>query len=635
MTHKERMRLAISGELADQLPYAPRIDLWYNANSWARTLPERHKGRTQDEISRAERWALHKVLADLLDKRGPEDMLHRDIGIYATRHAGYRYKFSPGVDVQVTYQGDSTRIEYHTPVGMVSTLTYYTEDLRKAGSTIPFLAEHALKRAEDYRVMAYLFENLELIPAYEDWLDWEAGVGEDGICSAYITPAASPMNQIQREFLDPTNFYFHYHDYHKEMNLLAEAMKPYFDQLLKIAIDCPAELILWGGNFDDMITYPPFFEKEILPWLQKVSDVLHSHGKMVHCHCDGENLGLMDLIRNSGIDVAEAICPYPMTKVRIEEYYRRWGDKLTIFGGIPSNLLLADLTPEEEFEAFLDHLFNVIVPGRRFILGIADTTPPQAVFERLVRIGHRVEKEGRLPLQAGAARFISPDQLSKTTVRVTPGKAGDSRFKKVKDDVFRGDDAGIAAHIQELIHQGLNAQEVIDLGLIAAMEEISRKFKSGELFIPEVLLSARALNQGLVALEPYLSTSGRAVKGKILIGTVKGDLHDIGKNMVATMFRGVGFEVIDLGIDVRVDDFLAAVKNRRPDIVGLSALLTTTMPEMKRVIEELIKAGLRKQVKVIIGGAPVNPKYAQVIGADGYAPDASEAVDLAHQLLAK
>ena len=248
MTHRERMRLAIRGELPDQLAYVPRIDLWYNANSRAGTLPEKHRGRTQDEISRAEGWALHKVLADLLDQRGPEDMLHRDLGIYATRQAAFRYRFSPAVDIRVTREGFETRIEYHTPVGTVRTRQVYTEDLKKAGSTIPFLAEHAIKEKGDYRVLAYLFENLELIPDYGDWEKWAAGVGEDGICAACVTPAASPMHHIQREFLDPTAFYFHYHDNYKEMTLLAESMKAYFEQLLKIAVECPAELIFWGGT---------------------------------------------------------------------------------------------------------------------------------------------------------------------------------------------------------------------------------------------------------------------------------------------------------------------------------------------------------------------------------------------------
>jgi 5-methyltetrahydrofolate--homocysteine methyltransferase len=165
------------------------------------------------------------------------------------------------------------------------------------------------------------------------------------------------------------------------------------------------------------------------------------------------------------------------------------------------------------------------------------------------------------------------------------------------------------------------------------MDVIGPKFKAGELFIPEVLLSSRAMNEGLAVLEPHLSGEAKTAKGKVLIGTVKGDLHDIGKNMVATMLRGAGFEVRDLGIDVNQELFIKEVEQYTPDILALSALLTTTMPEMKRIIGTLSEKGLRAGVKIMIGGAPVNARYAQDIGSDGYAADAGEAVALAKGLV--
>jgi corrinoid protein of di/trimethylamine methyltransferase len=167
------------------------------------------------------------------------------------------------------------------------------------------------------------------------------------------------------------------------------------------------------------------------------------------------------------------------------------------------------------------------------------------------------------------------------------------------------------------------------MGMLSAMEEISKKFKDGTVFIPEVLLSARALNEALQILETYLA-EGAATGGdcKILIGTVEGDLHDIGKNMVSTMLKGVGFDVIDLGVNVKVKEFVRQVKETKADILGISALLTTTMPQMKKVIDALEEEGVRDQIKVIVGGAPVNRKFADDIGADGYAQDAGEAVEL-------
>jgi 5-methyltetrahydrofolate--homocysteine methyltransferase len=199
--------------------------------------------------------------------------------------------------------------------------------------------------------------------------------------------------------------------------------------------------------------------------------------------------------------------------------------------------------------------------------------------------------------------------------------------------VLAGNDADIKVHIQSLLDRGVNAKEILNRGMLSAMEVISGRFREGTVFIPEVLLSARAMKEALVVLEPYLAQEKKDVTGKILLGTVRGDLHDIGKNMVATMLRGVGFDVVDLGINITADDFVAEVERQRPDILGMSALLTTTMPEMKKTIDALIARGLRDRVKVVVGGAPLNEKFARDIGADGYGSDAGAGVDLVRRLL--
>jgi 5-methyltetrahydrofolate--homocysteine methyltransferase len=447
--------------------------------------------------------------------------------------------------------------------------------------------------------------------------------------------AASPMNHIQKYFIDATDFYFHYHDHAREMQALATSVGNFFDQIIEQIAASPAEFVFWGGNFDEMITYPSFFAKEIVPWIRKAAERLGACGKYVSCHCDGENEGLMDLIRDSGMHVAEAVCPAPMTKVTIEEYYRRWADKLTIFGGIPSTLLLRESTTDEEFEGYLDHLFKAVAPGTRMILGIADTTPPQAVFDRLVRIGERVEREGRLPLEGGAFRPLAASAVSGGEKRVSAELVRDEQFRQVQDDVLGGDQVSVRGHILGLLERGTKADEILQRGLLAAMEVIGERFRSGEVFIPEVLLSARVMNEAVSVLEPYLAAGQAGAKGRVMIGTVKGDMHDIGKNLVITMLRGVGYEVKDLGVDVPVAKFVQMVKEFQPDILGLSALLTTTMPQMKLVIEALAGAGLRDGVRVIVGGAPVNEKYARDIGADGYAHDAGGGVKLVERLLAE
>jgi corrinoid protein of di/trimethylamine methyltransferase len=633
MTNKQRILMAMRGEMPDMLPYVPRIDLWYNANSYAGTLPERHKGRTQDEISRAEGWAMHKMVPEFLKAKSPDADLHRAIGIFSMKEFVYGYRFSSDIEIKVKREEGSTRVEYHTPIGMVSTTTIYTKEMRTAGVSITWIHEHIIKKPEDYPVVAYIFENLELVPAFDDFINWKEEAGDDGVAITFFASAASPIHHIQKEFIDATSFYYHYEDYQKEMRMLAERVEHFFNQALNIIADSPAEAVMWGGNFDDMITYPPYFEKEILPWIRKASKVLGEKGKLLLCHCDGENKGLMDLIRDSGMHVAEAVCPHPMTKVKIEEYYRRWGDTLTIFGGIPSNILLADSVTDQEFEAYLDHLFKVVAPGKRLILGIADTTPANAVFDRLVRIGERVEKEGRLPLEGGAHRPVSEDQMAQAAARVAPEVVEDEVFKVIQEDVFNGDNVEIKQHVKEMLDKGINAQDILQRGMLSAMEVIGEKFKTGAVFIPEVLLSARAMNEALEILEPYLAKGKREATGKVLMGTVLGDMHDIGKNMVVTMLRGIGFEVQDMGINVPLEEIMRQVDEHKPDILGLSAILTTTMPEMKKVIDALTEKGLKDSVKVIVGGAPVNERFANDIGADGYALDAGEAASLAKRLM--
>ena len=194
---------------------------------------------------------------------------------------------------------------------------------------------------------------------------------------------------------------------------------------------------------------------------------------------------------------------------------------------------------------------------------------------------------------------------------------------------------GKAAEVKELVQQAIDekvpVRQILEEGLLHGMGVIGAKFKKNEVYVPEVLIAARAMNAGMKVLEPLLVEEGIEPVGKIVLGTVKGDLHDIGKNLVGMMFRGGGFEVVDLKIDVTAEKFVEAAKEHGAKLIGLSALLTTTMPEMKNVVEKAKAAG--SDAKIIIGGAPVTQAYADEIGADGYAPDAASAVDVGKGLL--
>jgi 5-methyltetrahydrofolate--homocysteine methyltransferase len=205
------------------------------------------------------------------------------------------------------------------------------------------------------------------------------------------------------------------------------------------------------------------------------------------------------------------------------------------------------------------------------------------------------------------------------------------------DDIYHeiidGNAPAVVRDVQQALEAGYGAEEILNEGMIAAMAEVGRRFEDQECFVPELLIAARAMQKGVVVLRPYLVEADVQPVGKVVLGTVSGDLHDIGKNLVGMMFEGAGFEVIDLGVDVSPEKFVEAVQEHHPNFVGLSALLTTTMSSMQATVKELQEAGFQDSVKVMIGGAPVTQGFADQIGADLYAPDASAAANRAKALL--
>ncbi|MBI5538350.1 MAG: corrinoid protein [Deltaproteobacteria bacterium] len=206
-------------------------------------------------------------------------------------------------------------------------------------------------------------------------------------------------------------------------------------------------------------------------------------------------------------------------------------------------------------------------------------------------------------------------------------------FRELGQHLYDGDAPGVIELTRKAIEQGLDAREILNAGLLPGMERVGRDFKDGELFIPEVIVAARAMHAGIELLKPLLARGAGPASRKIALGTVKGDLHDIGKKLVGIMMQGAGFEVIDLGHDVPPERFVEVVSTLKPDLIGMSALLSTTMPMMKNTIEAIRAAGLSGKVKILVGGAPITQAWADEIGADGFAPDAVGAVECARRLL--
>ncbi|SFL40762.1 corrinoid protein [Candidatus Frackibacter sp. WG13] len=208
-----------------------------------------------------------------------------------------------------------------------------------------------------------------------------------------------------------------------------------------------------------------------------------------------------------------------------------------------------------------------------------------------------------------------------------------SKFEEIAEAVISGEVEKVGELAQDLVDEGVKPSEIIKEGLVAGMDVVGARFKANEMFVPEVLISAKSMHAGMDVVKPLLAEGESSSAGTVVIGTVEGDLHDIGKNLVAMMLEGAGFEVVDLGVDLSAEEFVDAVKEHNPEVLGLSALLTTTMPAMQNTIEALEEAGVRDQVKIMVGGAPVTEDFANEIGAYAYASDGSASTELAREFV--
>jgi len=396
MTHRDRMLAAIRGAATDRIPWAPRLDLWYRANKRAGTLPEKYRRASLLQIVDDAGMGFHAVVPDFRDLRGPEDDVDRALGIYNLKAMPYRTVLE-NVRPSVRVEGDRTFVQYETPAGTVSTTVLYDETMRRAGISLTHVEGHAFKDVRDYGALGFIFENARVEPNYGGYREFADGIGDRGIAVGFISLAASPIHLIQRELMPLETFFYEMHDRPDEVALLARRIESYWDQVLKVAARSPADVLFLGANYDATVTYPPFFEAHILPTLKTFARDLRGRGRYLLTHTDGENTGLLRQYLNAEIDIADSICPRPMTKLSFKEVRDVFGGRITIMGGIPSIALLKSSMHERHFDAFLDGFFEAAGDGDHLILGVSDTTPPGAEFERLLKIGRRVDEFGPVP----------------------------------------------------------------------------------------------------------------------------------------------------------------------------------------------------------------------------------------------
>ena len=396
MTRKDAMLRAIRGLPTDRIPWAPRLDLWFRSHQMAKTLPAKYRSATPAEMVDDLGWGFHAVIPDFRDLVGPLDDADRALGVYNLRAMPVRTVFE-NVERRVRLDGDRTRVEYVTPKGTLGTTTVYSESMLRAGITISHVEEHAFKGPEDYPAIGWIFENARVEPNFDGYSEFAARVGDRGIAVGFISASASPMHHVLRELMPYDRFFFETVDHPDELRELAEKVGSWHRRLTAVAPDAPAEVMLLGSNYDASLTWPPFFAEHIVPCLREFSGALHAKGKFLLSHTDGENTGLLDHYLDAGIDVADSICPAPMTKLAFGSVREAFGGRVTIMGGIPSIALIRATMGDADFARFLDDFFASLGLGDRLILGVSDTTPPDAEFDRLVEIARRIDRFGPVP----------------------------------------------------------------------------------------------------------------------------------------------------------------------------------------------------------------------------------------------
>ena len=388
MSFKKAALDSIRGIVPGKLPYAPRFDIWFNAHTYRGTLPEMYRDcSTPLDIARKTGVGGHCIIPDYIRPPKPEDMYDRGIGIYHLPQVPYRVTLNR-VERTVSHSGYETTVTYKTPKGSVRVSFEESEDMKHSGATISWITEHAIKSEDDYDPLIFLFENIEVEKSYEGMTAMIEQTGDDGLVAANASMPGSPMQYIMRDLIDIKSFYMEMMDKPDRLKALTEAIGGYFERFMPIAASSPGEVIMFGANMDETITYPPFYEEHIMPWIIRFSSLAHKNGKYILIHADGENQALFDLYRQSGIDILEAVATSPMTKSDIHEVLEKT-EGMTVFGGIPSVVLMPE-NDKEKFELFMDNTLETIGKRSQFILGVSDTTPPDADFDRLLRIRDKI-----------------------------------------------------------------------------------------------------------------------------------------------------------------------------------------------------------------------------------------------------
>jgi len=316
-------------------------------------------------------------------------------GLGIDNHPDYPYRVElRGLPVDFRCDQENLWTLIRAPAGEVRIHLYQSAQMSRDGISLPFVKSYPIRSPADLEAVAQVFEHLEVIPTPHRYAAFQERVGARGLAVASGVITASPLHLILHDLMAMDRFYYLYADAREALYKLAARLEPFFTAALEAVAACSAEAVFWGANYDQDLTWPAFFEQEIAPWLQRVSQRLHWAGKYLLTHTDGENQALLPLYPACGFDVAESVCPAPMTRCTLAQVRQGMGPKTAVWGGIPSVALLEESMSEAQFEGYLDEVFGALGSGERLILGVSDNVPPDASLARLGRIRERVEEFG-------------------------------------------------------------------------------------------------------------------------------------------------------------------------------------------------------------------------------------------------
>jgi hypothetical protein len=409
MNERERMLACLRGEPTDQLPWAPRMDLWSIAQQARGTMPERFKGQNTAQIADELGVGCHAVRADWtiipqLD-RDPRDFMWRAFGFETCWDFPFKLEIN-SLKVDFKYEAGEGTGKYwttiHTAAGPLETYMEYENSMAKNGITAPEVKKYPLPDPTNWEALAQVYDAFEVVPTPDSYRAFRARIGDRGLALAQGPNSASPMHSILHMLMPMEAFFYAYMDVPDELHKLAERITPFFDRILDVMCECDAEVVWWGANYDQSTTWPPFFAKEIVPYVRMVGDRLRAAGKFMASHCDGENDKLLEYMPTARFDIAESVPTEPMVKRTLKELREGFGEPTTIWGGLPATAFMPGPMSDESFEAHLDRVFGELGSGKRTILGVSDNVPVDCTIERLDRVTERVKAFGPVnPAPAG------------------------------------------------------------------------------------------------------------------------------------------------------------------------------------------------------------------------------------------